>query len=129
MYVSAERFLIEWATARFAARVSNEPPSDLQAQLPVIIISRFGGRDVELTIDRADIDVDVYAATWAEADALAMSAMSAFRSELPGVLITVASNSAVVAKVSTISAPSRRPVTDSNLSRSGASYEVRIQAR
>lgn len=130
MYVSAELTLIAWTEARYPlARVANEPPADLEANLPAVIISRYGGTDQELTIDRPWMDVDVYASTWAAADALAMDVMSAYRTELPGALVESPGGRAVIAKVRTLSAPTRRPVTNPMISRSGASYEVRMQAR
>lgn len=130
MYVSAELVLIQWTAEAFtAARVTNEPPADLQEQLPVIVVSRYGGSDRELTIDRPWMDVDCYAATWAEADALSMAVLAAYRGDLPGALVTADDWRAVVASVTTITGPSRRPTTDSTIRRSGASYEVRIQSR
>jgi hypothetical protein len=130
VYVSAELLLVTWTQARFPdVRVATESPSDLQDVLPVALITRYGGSDVELTIDRPSVDVDVYAMTWAAAESLATEMRTAFRTELVGSLVAGAGWRAVVAKVRTLSGPARRPTSDPDLRRCGASYEFRIQSR
>jgi hypothetical protein len=125
VYPSVELLLVQWGTARFSPhRVATETPPDLQDVLPLIRFTRFGGTDDVLTLDQAHVDVDVYAATWAEADDLARLVRVALRTELVGQSVTTGSGTAVIARVGTIAAPARRPTADPNLHRSGASYQI-----
>lgn len=133
-YPSASLLLVQWTAARFpAVRVLTETPPDLQRVIvergAVIRVQRFGGGDDQLTIDRCPIDVDAFAGSWAEADDLCGRVRDAWRFELPGATIEAGGDGgAVVAKVSTTSGPSERPVSDPMLSRCGASFTVWLHA-
>jgi hypothetical protein len=133
-YPSAPLLLTQWTAARFPAfRVAVETPANLQAVIAdrgaMIRVQRYGGGDDVLTVDRCPMDVDVFAADFSTADAVCGRVRDAFRFELPGVLIDAgADGRAVVAKVSTTSGPSARPVTDSSLARCGASFSVWLHA-
>lgn len=134
MYPSATLLLRGWLAQRYPTRrVLTETPGDMDGEPEVIQVGRYGGADRVLTLDVADVDVDVYAASWAAADALAHAVWVALRTALPGSTLTTPTgyapaDSAVVARVQTISAPAQRPVSNPALRRAGAAYRLTLHS-
>ncbi|MFD9150590.1 phage tail termination protein [Streptomyces diastaticus] len=119
--VDIELLLIGWLQARLPdAVVRDELDNQLLAELPTVQVQRVGGSDDGLRLDRALVDVDVYAATRAEAIALA----GAVRGLLLGDLRGSAGEVAVVGRVATVSPPVARPYENTALRRVGATYEI-----
>lgn len=99
--------------------VTTELDNDLLTELPVVQVHRVGGGDDGFRLDRPLVDVDVYAATRLDAATLAEQVRSyllSLRGSITG--------TAVIGKVSTVSAPSWRPYQNTLLRRCGATYEL-----
>lgn len=118
--VDIEVELVAWLGAELSVRVVTELPATLTSILPVLLVQRVGGDDDTFRLDRALVDVDAYAATRAEAAALAAGARSRLVASLP----SVATENAVFGRVNTVQAPAWRPYENTNLRRIGATYEI-----
>lgn len=129
MYPSVPELLIASLTKAFpAARVLTDLPADLEAALPVIGVSRFGGTDATLTLDRASIDIDVWDFPLTAADLLAGQVWVWLRLGLPGATVTGITGAGTFARVDTISGPSERPTGNPNVRRVGASFQVTVHS-
>jgi hypothetical protein len=120
--VDIEVELIAWLRDRApdGTVVRDELDNDLLGELPTWQVQRVGGDDDGIRLDRALVDVDVYAAT--RDDALAQSKM--IRGWLLRALRGSATTGAVFGRVSTVAAPTVRPYENVGLRRVGATYEV-----
>lgn len=118
--VDVEAELVAWLHARLTVRVLTDLPANLADILPVIQVQRIGGDDDALRLDRALVDVDVYAASRPAASALMAQARSVLLSELRG----LATESAVFTMARTITGPAWRPYENPALRRFGASFEI-----
>jgi hypothetical protein len=121
--VDVELEVIVWLRARLDSGVvvRDELDNQLADELPTVQVQRIpAGGDDGIRLDRAFVDVDVYAAT--RAGAIALSAT------IRGLLLTGLRGSttvnAVFGRVGTITAPGVRPYTNTNLRRVGATYEI-----
>nr|WP_202121585.1 hypothetical protein [Streptomyces sp. BA2] len=112
--------MVAWLHARLTVRVLTDLPANLADVLPVIQLQRVGGDDDTLRLDRAFVEVDVYAATRPAASALMAQARSVLLSELSGAV----TDSAVFTMARTIAAPSWRSYENPALRRFGASFEI-----
>lgn len=115
-----EELLIGWLRARgFDAR--DELDNQLLDELPVVQVERVpGGGDDGLRLERALMDVDVYAATSTEASAMAREIRRLLLSELRGSTLP----EAVIGRVGTLTPPAKRPYENTGLRRYGATYEI-----
>lgn len=118
--VDVEAELVAWLHARLTVRVLTDLPANLASILPVIQVQRVGGDDDSFRLDRALVDVDVYAATRPAASVLMAQTRSALLAELRG----VATESAVFTMARTVTAPAWRPYENPALRRFGASFEI-----
>jgi hypothetical protein len=120
--VDVELELIVWTRARVASGivVRDELDNNLAAELPTVQIEVVGGDDDGIRLDRALVDVNVYAATRAEAVALAAQLHGLYLTELRG----SATETAVFGLVSTVSRPAIRPYENTDLRRVGATYAI-----
>ncbi|MGW2228286.1 phage tail termination protein [Streptomyces formicae] len=118
--VDVEAELVAWLHAKLTVRVLTDLPANLGSVLPVVQLQRIGGDDDTIRLDRAVVDLDVYAGTRQAASALMAQARSVLLSELRG----VATESAVFTAARTISAPAWRPYENTSLRRVGGTYEV-----
>lgn len=124
-YVSAELVVRTFLAAQFpTTRVVTETPADLQDQVPLLRVVRFGGSDDELTLDVARVDVDAFAIGRDAARQLGEDARTALRLKAPGQ--TVAGG--FIAAVRTESAPSWTPWDDTDLRRFTSTYAVSIRS-
>lgn len=113
--------LVAWLGAQLGGvRVCTELPADLGAVLPVVQVQRVGGDDDTFRLDRALVDVDVYAATRADASTLARQV----RDDLVMNLRGTSTAAAAFGLVATVAAPQWRPYENINLRRLGATYEL-----
>lgn len=112
--------LVAWLDAHLDVRVVTELPATLLDVLPVVQVQRVGGDDDGFRLDRALVDVDVYAATREAASTVARQV----RSYLLGSLRGAATATAVFGYVSTVAAPSWRPYENIGLRRYGGTYEL-----
>lgn len=116
--------LIAWLGPRYsAAVVAAEIDNDLFGDLPVIQVARVDGDDDGVRLDRALVDVDVYAASRGAASTLARQIRRDLLDNLRGTKTT----KAVFGLTSTVSAPGWRPYENTNLRRSGATYEIYLR--
>lgn len=118
--VDVEAELVAWLTERLDERTLTDLPANLTDALPVVQIQRVGGNDDGIRLDRAFVDVDVYAASRQAASQL----MSQTRSLLLTGLRGTATDVAVFTSARTVSAPSWRPYENPGLRRFGATFEV-----
>lgn len=120
--VDVEVLLIGWLTARLdlGVVVRDELDNDLAGELPTVHVQRVAGDDDGLRLDRALVDVDVYAATRGDAYGLAATIRGLMLGQLRG----SSTESAVVGLVRTVSAPASRPYENVGLRRVGATYEI-----
>lgn len=120
--VDVEVLLIGWLADRLGdgVVVRDELDNDLLGELPTVQVQVVGGTDDGIRLDRALVDVDVYAATRGQATALAAQIRGLFLDQLQG----SATETAVVGQVGTISRPVARPYENTALRRIGATYEI-----
>ncbi|OPC84243.1 hypothetical protein B4N89_27900 [Embleya scabrispora] len=120
-FVDIEVLLIAWLSAgRPGTTWAAELDNDLLSYLPCGQVVRVGGDDDGTRLDRALVDVDIYAAGRAQAADIAAWTRTALTRNLPGSSLP----GAVVGRVSTVSAPAWRPYENTALRRMGATYEV-----
>jgi hypothetical protein len=120
--VDIELELITRATARFPdAVVRDELDNNLANELPTIQIEQIpGGSDDGLKLSRAIVDINVFAATRADAIALANEVHSWVTGELRG----SSSAQSVIGRTGGFALPAPRPYENVSLRRAGATYEI-----
>ena len=120
--VDLESELITWLNTKVpdGTVVRDELDNDLAGELPTVQVQRFGGDDDGFRLDRAIVDIDVYAATRAEAAALSAQIRGWLMGDLRGSTTT----NAVWGLIQTIGAPGWRPYEDTAVRRYGATYEM-----
>jgi hypothetical protein len=120
--VDIELELITRATARFPdAVVRDELDNNLANELPTIQIEQIpGGSDDGLKLSRAIVDINVFAATRADAIALANEVHSWVTGELRG----SSSAQSVIGRTGSFALPAPRPYENVSLRRAGATYEI-----
>lgn len=120
--VDVELELIGWTQSRVASGVvvRDELDNRLLEELPTVQIEVVGGDDDGFRLDRALVDVNVYAATRAEAIALAAQLHGLYLTELRG----SATETAVFGLVATVARPAVRPYENTGLRRVGATYAI-----
>ncbi|MFC8273746.1 hypothetical protein ACFUJR_14735 [Streptomyces sp. NPDC057271] len=120
--VDIELELIGWTQDKLGSEVvvRDELDNNLTDELPTVQIEVVGGDDDGIRLDRALVDVNVYAATRAEAIALAAQVHGLYLTELRGSKTT----NAVFGLVATVSRPAARPYENTALRRVGATYAL-----
>jgi hypothetical protein len=114
--------LITRGTARFPdAVVRDELDNDLVNELPTIQITQIpGGGDDGVKLARMIVDIDVYAATRADAITLARDV----HTWVTGELRSSVSADLVIGRTGCLALPARRPYENPGLRRVGATYEI-----
>lgn len=121
--VDIELDLIEWLQAKAGPDVvvRDEVDNNLLKELPTIQVQRLpAGGDDGFRVDRALVDVDVYAATRGEAIDLALLVRGWLLTQLRG----LATSRAQYGRVSSSPPPAIRPYENTGLRRAGATYEI-----
>lgn len=121
--VDVELELIQWLQGKAGPGVivRDEVDNRLLEELPTIQVQRLpAGGDDGFRLDRALVDVDVYAATRAEAIALAGLIRGWLLTQLPG----TKTSSAVFGSVTSTPPPAVRPYENTALRRVGATYQI-----
>lgn len=121
--VDVELMVIQWLQAQLGSGVvvRDELDNNLLNELPTIQVERVpAGDDDGFRLDRALVDIDVYASTRGAAIALATQVRGLVLGTLPG----LTTGGAVVGRVRTLSAPGVRPYENVGLRRVGATYEI-----
>jgi hypothetical protein len=120
--VDIEVELIAWLQERApdGIVVRDELDNELLGELPTWQVQRVAGDDDGVRLDRALVDVDVYAGDRGTAAAQAAQIRGWLLTELRG----SATAAAVFGRVRTVSAPSWRPYENVGLRRCGATYEI-----
>lgn len=121
--VDIELDLIVWLQAKAGPDVvvRDEVDNNLLEELPTIQIQRLpAGDDDGFCLDRALVDVDVYAATRGEALDLAGQVRGWLLQELRGSM----TNRAQYGRVRSSPPPAIRPYENIGLRRAGATYEI-----
>jgi hypothetical protein len=112
--------LVARLTDRIGVRTLTELPANLVTELPVVQVQRVGGDDDGFRLDRALVDVDVYAATRAQASAVGRGVHEELVLNLRG----VQTDSAVFGRVATVAAFAWRPYENTALRRYGGTFEL-----
>lgn len=122
--VDVEVLLIGWLQERLGdgVWVRDELDNHLADHLPTVSVQVVGGDDDTIRLDRALVDVDVYAATRGDATALAATIRGLLLRQLAGSTTATA----VVGRVATISRPVFRPYENTALRRVGGTYEIYV---
>lgn len=118
--VDVEAELVAWLTDQLDERTLTDLPANLVDALPVVQIQRVGGGDDGVRLDRAFVDVDVYAVSRQAASTLMGQTRSLLLTGLRGTVTTAA----VFTSARTISAPAWRPYENPGLRRFGATFEI-----
>ncbi|MEU5900547.1 MULTISPECIES: hypothetical protein [Streptomyces] len=120
--VDVELLVIGWLQAKLGdnATVRDELDNNLLNELPTVQVEGVGGGDDGFRLDRALVDINIYAATRAEAIALAGTVHGFLLTELRG----SATDVAVVGSVATITRPAARPYENTALRRVGGTYQI-----
>lgn len=120
--VDIELELIIRGTARFPqAVVRDELDNRLLEELPTIQINQIpAGDDDGIRLARMLVDIDVYAATRADAITLAREVHAWVTGELRG----SSSSSMVIGRTGAVTLPAIRPYENTALRRVGATYEI-----
>lgn len=132
-YPSAPLLLVAWTAPRFpACRVLTRTTADVQkvlATAPAVIrIQRSGGARKYL-LDQASIDVDVFAQKFEDADQFCDLVCNDWELVMPGAHIDAAEHGrATVSLVDITSGPSQRPVSDTALTRVGATARIVLKS-
>ena len=104
-YADVEDLLVDWLKAKGWVNVVTEEPGNLHLVMPLLVVNRYGGGDDMIAIDKANVDIDCYASTAVTAKAGIETVRRQVRTQLSG----HAASGAVVARVETISGPTRLP--------------------
>ncbi|WP_406122906.1 hypothetical protein OHQ89_12270 [Streptomyces canus] len=120
MWPDIEAELIVWLKTQLNVRHLTDLPANLTEILPVNQVTRVGGDDDSIRLDRALVDIDSYGVDRAAASLLARNTRGLLVATLRGIQTT----NAVFGRVSTVSAPAWRPYENPNLRRMGATYEI-----
>jgi len=121
--VDVELLVIQWLQSQLGSGfvVRDELDNNLLAELPTVQVERIpAGDDDGFRVDRALVDIDVYAATRGTAVAMAAQIRGLVLGSLPGSI----TGGAVVGRVATVTAPGVRPYENTGLRRVGATYEI-----
>ncbi|MET7924722.1 hypothetical protein ABZT43_12150 [Streptomyces sp. NPDC005349] len=119
--VDVELELIGWLQARLdGVVVRDELDNNLLAELPTVQVEVVGGDDDGFRLDRPLVDVNIYAATRADAIALAATVHGLVLTQLRG----STTDAAVFARTATLSRPAARPYENTALRRVGATYAI-----
>ncbi|WP_019357975.1 hypothetical protein [Streptomyces sp. AA1529] len=121
--VDVELELIGWLQERLGdgVVVRDELDNSLLDELPAVQVQRLpAGGDDGFRLDRALVDVDVYAATRGEAIALSATIRGALLGELRGSM----TSNATWGRISSDPPPAIRPYENTALRRCGATYQM-----
>jgi len=120
--VDIELELISRCTARFPdAVVRDELDNKLLNELPTIQINQIpAGDDDGIRLARMLVDIDVYAATRADAIALSKEVHEWVTGELRG----SHGDTIVIGRTGAVTLPAIRPYENTSLRRVGATYEI-----
>jgi hypothetical protein len=121
-YASVEQLVGDWLkTVLGYENLAHELPTNFTFLMPLVVVERFGGSDDTLTLDRANVDVDVYAATRADALAHGEHIRQAIRTKLRGHTV----GGVTFGQPQTISAPTIAPFDSKNrVRRCTAAYRL-----
>lgn len=103
-------------------KVFREPPQNLPYDVPLHVVSRFGGADSFVTVDNPRLDIDTFAATADTAESIAEQVRAAMRTLLPGYLF----QGSTVLRVETFTAPRLISWASGDVWRAQASYQLRV---
>lgn len=122
--VDVETLLIGWLQGQLGPSVvvRDEVDNMLADELPTVQVERAAGDDDGFRLDRALIDVNVYAASRSAAAALSAT----IRALMLTVLRGSTTGGGVVAGVTVVTAPAWRPYENITLRRYGATYQVYV---
>ena len=120
-WADAEKTVIGWLRGQgYDARA--ELDNNLVDELPVVHVQSLGGEDDGFLLERALIEIDVYAATRTDAYSISQHLRGLLHTQLRG----SSTGDVVVGGVDTVSSPAFRPYEDTGLRRIGATYAIHL---
>lgn len=131
-FASIERVLIpeiQNEVAQFDAHVGVELPHEFQAPtgrnflLPIVVLDRIAGANLDPILDRPVVDIDVYAADRRTAQDISEVIRHFLVHELPGRRIPHRGHGVVITRTRVIVGPRSLPHADSTIRRYSANYE------
>lgn len=126
MYADVELLIVGWLpTVLEGVRSCTDLPANLEQAVPLVQVARFGGSDQSHALDAANVAVDSFAATRADASTLAEQVRQAFLYRLPGLVL----GTTTITRVATIGAPVWSPYGNSTVRRYAGSYQIVAQTR
>lgn len=129
MYPSVPQLLVTVLQSEFPdVRVVTELPAELEQDLPVVQVNRFGGGGDVITMDTAYIDVDVWAATLLDADMLASQVATWMRLYLPGYRVVSAAGTGTFAACRSQTGMMQRPSGNPDVKRVGGAFTVTVHS-
>lgn len=129
-FPSIERLLVAVLEPVTLCPVTAELPHDFQEpdgkafELPVVVVDRIAGADLDWKMDRPIFDVDVYAANRAQAQDISESIRAYLRFELPGMRVEFEGYGVVFGRVRTVVGPRVLNHPDPRIRRYSANYEA-----
>jgi hypothetical protein len=109
-YASVETLLTTWLRVTLGyENLAHDLPANLTFLMPLVVVERFGGNDATITLDTANVDIDVYAPTRADALAHGEHIRQAIRTKLRGYTAATDGGGVTFGQPQTISAPTIAP--------------------
>jgi hypothetical protein len=119
--IDIEAVLVGWLEDTIEdVRASTETPADLDERLPWLRVRRVSGPYDGFRLDRPAVDIEVFAATGAEASALALQIQQLMHVQFARAKV----GDAVISQVKTLSGPHETPYGNPNMRRYEASYSL-----
>lgn len=131
-FPSIEKFLVTVLGAATSTHVLTELPANFQDPLgpvdlmPLIVVDRLSGADLDPKMDRPVVDIDCYGSTRAMAQDLSELCRSYLRFELPGLHVPFEGAGVVVTRTRTIVGPRLLPHANPEVRRYVATYEFTL---
>lgn len=133
VFRSIEQLLVSWLPQQVGVHVTTDLPHDFQDEngpahmLPVIAVERISGAELDTSpiLDRPIVDIDCYASTRGEAQALAEQVRHALRWILPGSRI----DGQVFTRTRTVVGPRALPHANPAVRRYSANYELLVHVQ
>jgi hypothetical protein len=121
--IDIEALLVAWLEETIVgATASTETPSDLDDQLPWLLVQRVSGPYDGFRVDRPSVDIAVFHTDGPSAVDLALQVQALLHDELARTTY----RGAVINKVKTNTGPHRVPYDNPNMRRAEANYEFAI---
>lgn len=121
-FVTAYALLADFLPTVGFTKVFREVPPNLVAAVPLVTVTRFGGANTTVVIDKPVVQIDVFSSTADTAEELAEDLRTAMLVNL----VKRTFNGAAVGRVATSSGPQLLPWGLTNVYRVSARYQLTV---